>query len=136
MIGVDEFRSMTQARSSQEKATRRLVKATQGIIPAIILSVLTLLLYKFSSANNRPLEILSVITLLGTLILLTYAEAWFYIGQLTILPFRKFGIFFGLIAFLFYFAPCIIATTFTPICPLLYEMYLCKITLECTKDYV
>ena len=111
MLGVDEFRSSTQATECQKKVERRLNKIKQCFVPAIILTVLSVLLMK-------------------------YAEAWFYVGKLLVLPFRKLGTIIGFLVFIFYFAPCVMAVICAPIVPLLYEKYLCGITMECCKDII
>lgn len=136
MLGVDEFRSSTQATECQKKVERRLNKIKQCFVPAIILTVLSVLLMKFSTADNKLLETLSMVVVVVNMILLTYAEAWFYVGKLLVLPFRKLGTIIGFLVFIFYFAPCFMAVICAPIVPLLYEKYLCGITMECCKDII
>ena len=136
MLGVDELRSSTQATECQKKVERRLNKIKQCFVPAIILTVLSVLLMKFSTADNKLLETLSMVVVVVNIILLTYAEAWFYVGKLLVLPFRKLGTIIGFLVFIFYFAPCVMAVICAPIVPLLYEKYLCGITMECCKDII
>lgn len=69
--------------------------------PAIILTVLSVLLMKFSTADNKLLETLSMVVVVVNIILLTYAEAWFYVGKLLVLPFRKLGTIIGFLVFIF-----------------------------------
>lgn len=92
-----------------EKVERRLNKIKQCFFPAIILTVLSVLLMKFSTADNKLLETLSMVVVVVNIILLTYAEAWFYVGKLLVLPFRKLGTIIGFLVFIFYFAPCVMA---------------------------
>lgn len=100
MLGVDEFRSSTQATECQKKVERRLNKIKQCFVPAIILTVLSVLLMKFSTADNKLLETLSMVVVVVNIILLTYAEAWFYVGKLLVLPFRKLGTIIGFLVFI------------------------------------
>lgn len=119
-----------------EKSERRLNKIKQCFVPAIILTVLSVLLMKFSTADNKLLETLSMVVVVVNIILLIYVEAWFYVGKLLVLPFRKLGIIIGFLVFIFYFSPCVMAVILAPIVPLLYEKYLCGITMECCKDII
>lgn len=135
MLGVDEFRSTEQARVCQEKATRRLERVQKLFLPTAILSVVSFFLLEFGG-KGFIWDALAVIVLAGVAAVYFFSEAWYYIGKLLLLPFRKLGKILGLIVFLFYFAPCALVITFLPVVVLVYERYLCNITLECAKDIV
>lgn len=137
MVGVDEFRSETQALASMKKAERRLHKIKMCIPPVIILTLAWIIFFKFfgNMKENLALDILLIALFVVNLGVYIYLENWFYMWKLFILPFRKLNVLLGFIIWLFYGEVIILCILFAPIVLLLYEMYLCKITAECAKDF-
>lgn len=141
MTGVDHFRSVTQAEESQKKAGQRVAKINQCFIPAIVLTVILLILVKFGNPERKVLEALSVLASIANLGLLLYSEALFVIFKMIFLPFRALkdygtiGLIIAFFIWLIYLPICLYSYIMAPIVPLLYEKYLCGIALECAKDF-
>ncbi|WP_270269290.1 hypothetical protein [Enterocloster clostridioformis] len=133
MEEANEYGSVTQGTQGKTKTERRLAKIKLVIIPAVALTVITLLLMKFSTADNKLLESLSMIAAVVNIALAIFSESLFCIVKMIFLPFRilkqagTIGFIIAFVIFLFYFPLCLMAYVCTPIVPLLFEKYLCKV---------
>lgn len=144
MFGVDEFRNTKQAMESREKALRRNRKT--DIVPlltAIAVSLVWYFIYGYVIKWDIPDAIQLIIVCIifaGEIALYFYTEAWFYLLKLATLPIRKVGtlglmfLLAAIFAYLAYIAIYLVCVFYVPVVPLLYEKYLCKVTLDCTED--
>lgn len=149
MEGVTTFRSTEYAQECMKKAEARLIKIQKFLVPSIVASVLFLVTGLLADKMEEGLfqNLLGLICLasifIAPLVIFSCTGAWFYWGKFISLPFRKLkgagfiGIIIALLIFVFcWYMISIAGGMGFSIIILLYEKYLCNITIECAKDYM
>ena len=135
MKGVTEFRSMEYAKECRDKAEKRLKKTKSLLVPAIGLSAITLMAPKI-------IEVFPIFDYIAAFFVICnfahtiYTGSIFYILKFGSLTYRFHSSILGMIVSAWLLGALIWTAGFAPVVLALYEIYICKVTIECANDWI
>lgn len=140
MLKVNEFRSTAEAMREHSKSKQRLERLKICWIPALIWSIYWCVLVPSTLLDNFPEFIIlgsCFLMFIGMFVLSCYVGLWSYLIKLYFVPVRHMGFSLFSLTIQFLYLTFMFPFLFmAPMITMLYEKYICNLTLEASNDYI